>query len=65
MHNKLVLVRFQGFQKVQKVLSPSSSHNHSAGVDSSFLVPSVQQFRTINRDPEAELRSHPSVITMF
>ncbi|OXA57412.1 syndetin [Folsomia candida] len=54
------LLQKEGFQKVQKVLSPSSSHNHSAGVDSSFLVPSVQQFRTINRDPEAELRSHPS-----
>jgi hypothetical protein len=54
-------VLLQGFQKVQKALSPSSHHHAGGGSsDSSSLVPSVQQFCPISRDPEAELRSHPS-----
>jgi len=42
---------------VQKALSPSSHH---AGGSDNLLVPSVHQFTPISRDPEAEVRSHPS-----
>ncbi|CAL8147667.1 unnamed protein product [Orchesella dallaii] len=46
----------EGIQKVSKVLSPTS---HLAGGSSDSLVPSVP-ILPISRDPDAELRSHPS-----
>lgn len=42
---------------MQKVLSPTSHTPSGSGSDS--LVPAVQ-ILPISRDPEAELRSHPS-----